>query len=135
MRSAPTLEDLGLRQQVSLYEAFGGPVIDSSDLLADPEAGLRALCAALSVPFSTSMLSWPAGPRESDGVWAPTAPTASPLNRFRTARTPPRDPFPPELEPLAEQCMPFYQRLSAHRLKFLAALVIGLEAKNAAEVR
>ena len=32
---------------------------------------LRALCAALGVPFDAAMLSWPAGPRDSDGVWAP----------------------------------------------------------------
>ena len=69
--SAPTLADLGLRQQAWLFEEFGGPVIDSTDLLAAPEAGLRALCAALGVPFSAAMLSWPAGPRPSDGVWAP----------------------------------------------------------------
>src|SRR6201986_29746 len=71
VRSAPTLDDLGLRQQVALFGEFGGPVIASADLLAAPEAGLRALCAALDVPFSPAMLSWPAGPRDSDGVWAP----------------------------------------------------------------
>ncbi len=38
VRSAPTLADLGLRQQAWLFEEFGGPVIDSSDLLAAPEA-------------------------------------------------------------------------------------------------
>src|ERR1700749_4742501 len=70
VRSAPTLSDLGLRQQAELFEEFGGPVIDSADLLAFPEAALRALCAALGVPFSPAMLSWPAGPRSSDGVWA-----------------------------------------------------------------
>ena len=71
VRSAPTPADLGLRQQAWLFEEFGGPVIDSADLLAAPEAGLRALCAALGVPFSAAMLSWPAGPRATDGVWAP----------------------------------------------------------------
>ena len=38
VRSAPTLADLGLRQQAWLFEEFGGPVIDSADLLAAPEA-------------------------------------------------------------------------------------------------
>jgi hypothetical protein len=135
VRSAPTLEDLGLRQQVSLYEAFGGPVIDSSDLLADPEAGLRALCAALSVPFSVSMLSWPAGPRDSDGVWGPywydsvwrstgfgrgNTPAAASSDATASSDTTSvsRDPLPPELEPLAEQCMPYYGRLAAHKLAF-----------------
>jgi hypothetical protein len=46
-------------------------VIDAADLLRDPPGVLRALCAALSVEFSERMLSWPPGPRVSDGVWAP----------------------------------------------------------------
>ena len=50
---------------------FGGPVMDSRDLLEHPEPMLRALCAALGVPFAPAMLSWPAGPRETDGVWGP----------------------------------------------------------------
>jgi len=32
---------------------------------------LRALCAELGIAFTPRMLSWPAGPRASDGVWAP----------------------------------------------------------------
>ena len=71
VRSAPTVADLGLRQQAEIFGEFGGPVLDSADLLAAPEAALRALCAALGVPFSAAMLSWPPGPRDSDGVWAP----------------------------------------------------------------
>ena len=31
----------------------------------------RALCALLGIEFTPRMLAWPAGPRESDGVWAP----------------------------------------------------------------
>jgi hypothetical protein len=117
VRSAPTLDDLGLRQQALLYEAFGGPVIDSSDLLAAPEAGLRALCAALEVPFDPAMLSWPAGPRESDGVWAPywydSVWKSTGFGRSSTA-----GPLPAELAPLAEECLPYYERLSRHKLRF-----------------
>ncbi len=129
VRSAPTLDDLGLRQQAALFEAFGGPVIDSTDLLAAPEAGLRALCGALDVPFDAAMLSWPPGPRDSDGVWAPywyesvwrstgftwAAPAASPAPAA-PGQAP--APLPPALEPLARQCLPYYQRLSEHKLKF-----------------
>ena len=32
---------------------------------------MRWLCTWLDIDFSDRMLSWPAGPRESDGVWAP----------------------------------------------------------------
>jgi hypothetical protein len=65
------LDDLGLRQQAEIFEAFGGPVVDSGDLLADPAGVLAALCRALGVPFDARMLAWPPGPRDSDGVWAP----------------------------------------------------------------
>jgi hypothetical protein len=45
-------------------------VIDAADLLRDPRAVLRAVCEALGVAFSDDMLSWPAGRRATDGVWA-----------------------------------------------------------------
>lgn len=46
------------------------PVIDAADILRNPPAMLAALCNKLQIPFDTAMLSWPAGPRASDGVWA-----------------------------------------------------------------
>jgi hypothetical protein len=64
-------EDIGLVQQCELYDQFDGvPVIDSADFLRDPEGYLRWLCAYAGVGFTVAMLHWPAGPRESDGVWA-----------------------------------------------------------------
>jgi hypothetical protein len=118
VRSAPTLSDLGLRQQAWLFEEFGGPVIDSADLLAAPEAGLRGLCAALGVPFSAAMLSWPAGARATDGVWAPHWYDSV----WRSTGFAPVTPGPPaalapSLEPLLEQCLPYYERLSDHKIK------------------
>jgi hypothetical protein len=69
--------DIGLLQQAELFDAVAQrlgrapPVIDAERFLRAPEAQLRALCARLGVPFSERMLAWPAGPRASDGVWAP----------------------------------------------------------------
>jgi hypothetical protein len=118
VRSAPTLSDLGLRQQAGLFEEFGGPVIDSADLLAAPEAGLRALCAALGVPFSASMLSWPAGPRDTDGVWAPYWYDSVRRSTGFTPAAPGRPPaLVPALEPLLEECLPYYERLSKNKIK------------------
>ena len=90
VRTEPTLADLGLAQQAEIFEAFGGPVVDSRDLLADPEGILRALCQALAVPFDHRMLAWPPGPRDTDGVWAPTGtPASGPRPASRpTARRP-----------------------------------------------
>jgi len=117
VRSAPTLDDLGLRQQVRLLREFGGPVIDSADVLAAPEAALRALCAALGVPFSPAMLSWPPGPRPSDGVWAPHWYGSV----WRSTGFAPPVPGPPpaldsSLEPLLAAAQPFYEELAKGKI-------------------
>jgi hypothetical protein len=118
VRSAPTLDDLGLRQQVQIFEHFGGPVIESADLLAAPEAALRALCAELGVPFSAAMLSWPPGPRDSDGVWAPywydNVIRSTGFVPVAASGEPPA--LPPALGALAEQCVPYYERLARYKL-------------------
>ena len=118
VRATPTLDDLGLRQQAWLFEEFGGPVIDSADVLAAPEAALRALCAALAVPFSPAMLSWPAGPRDSDGVWAPYWYDSV----WRSTGFVPVAPGPPpvlapSLEPLLATALPYYEKLRKSKIK------------------
>lgn len=47
------------------------PIVDATDILNDPPGMIGALCSALGIPFTEKMLSWPAGARQSDGVWAP----------------------------------------------------------------
>ncbi|WP_375260312.1 HAD family hydrolase [Palleronia sp.] len=69
-RDTPTLDDIGFPQQVDLYEQFGGVVIGSATIRADPPAALSRLCDALGLPFKDAMLRWPAGSHPSDGVWA-----------------------------------------------------------------
>jgi hypothetical protein len=73
-RDSVTANDIGLPQQWRLYEelqAAGATplVIDSSDFLREPAAYLRGLCAHVGLTFTDAMLSWPPGPRDSDGVW------------------------------------------------------------------
>lgn len=69
-REAPSFADIGFGQQTALYDQIGGLVIDSADIRADPEGMLRKLCKAIDLPFDPAMLSWPAGARPEDGVWA-----------------------------------------------------------------
>jgi hypothetical protein len=45
-------------------------IIDSDDLLRDPENMLQLLSKKLDLPFMSTMLNWLQGRRESDGVWA-----------------------------------------------------------------
>jgi Sulfotransferase domain len=116
VRAEPSLDDLGLAQQAEIFETFGGPVVDSRDLLTDPGGMLRALCQALAVPFDVRMLSWPSGPRDSDGVWAPYWYASVHASTGFAAYRAPAEPLPARLEPLAERCMPYYARLHAYRI-------------------
>lgn len=118
VRAEPTLEDLGLPQQVELYERFGGPVVDAADVLRDPRATLHALCAALGLAFDEAMLSWPAGPRASDGVWAPHWYAGVEASTGFAAESPGTgDPLPDRLRPLLDRCLPYYERLAPYALR------------------
>jgi hypothetical protein len=115
-------EDIGLPQQgwlIELWDEHGldVPIIDAGDFLRAPEPHLRWLCDWLYIPFTERMLSWPPGPRESDGVWAPhwyAAVWAS--TGFEAWR--PRDTA--ELSDhdaaVAEACRPVYDALHARRV-------------------
>lgn len=76
-RSEVTLDDIGVVRQRELFDREADrlgrapPVVRGADVLADPRGMLSALCEALGIPFDEAMLRWPAGPRDSDGVWAP----------------------------------------------------------------
>ena len=117
VRGEPTLEDLGLPQQVELFERFGGPVVDARTVLEDPPSMMRALCAALGVSYDPAMLSWPSGPQDSDGVWAKHWYDSVWSSTGFAAYVPNAEPLPVHLEPLLDRCRPFYDALAAHRLQ------------------
>jgi hypothetical protein len=92
-------------------------VLDSADLLAAPEAALRALCDALGVPFSAAMLSWPPGPRSTDGVWAPYwYDSVRRSTGFVPVVPGPSAALDPALEPLLDDCLPYYETLSKNKI-------------------
>jgi hypothetical protein len=121
-RREVTVEDLGLRKQVEIYdsvcEATGRepPVIEAADVLRQPEAALRRLCLALGVPFSAKMLSWPPGLRASDGVWAPHWYHAVAQSTGFAPMTPKPIDLPDELLDVAEACRPAYRYLRVRKL-------------------
>jgi hypothetical protein len=119
VRDTPTLADLGLEQQVEIFRRFGGPVIDAADIAAQPRPVLEALCDTLSIPFDEAMLSWPPGPRPTDGVWAPywyASVWESTGFTARASASAAEVALPPQLEPLAARCQHFYDELAAQRL-------------------
>jgi len=70
-REQATLDDIGFRQQVEVYRALGGVVIDSFDIRQDPRGALSGLCEKIGLVFDEAMLNWPAGGHPDDGAWAP----------------------------------------------------------------
>lgn len=76
-RENPTAEDLGFAAQARLWDEIADatgtapPVVSAEAVRADPAGTLQRLCAALGIPWTERMLSWPAGPKPYDGAWAP----------------------------------------------------------------
>lgn len=122
-RGTVSPEDIGIPQQARLFDLIteltgqAPPVIDSGAFLSDPEGHLRVLCRALGMPFDPAMLNWPAGPRDSDGEWAPHwYGTVWQSTGFGPApqQTPELD---DEAQAVAEDCQASYQRLFDRRLR------------------
>jgi hypothetical protein len=119
----PDLEDTGLPQQVELFRRVRArlgetpPVLDSDDVLEDPRGQLTALCAAWDLAFDEAMLSWPPGPRPTDGVWAPHWYAA--VERSTGFQPPRHTPvtLPEHLREVHEACLPLYRELWDQRLR------------------
>ena len=121
-RQGATLFDIGFVQQAELYDDVAGwseappIVIDSDDIRADPEAMLRKLCAAISIPFTRKMLRWPAGGNAADGVWAPHWYAAVHRSTGFEGTEGPLPDLGGVYADLAAQALPYYQKLAAKRL-------------------
>jgi hypothetical protein len=121
-REDPALEDLGFTQQAEIFDFVRmhtdavPPIVDARDVLQDPEPTLRLLCEAVGVEFSKSMLSWPPGLRDTDGIWAKhwygeVAKTTS----FQPYH-PKVSEVPESMGEIYERCLQSYKQLYEHRL-------------------
>jgi hypothetical protein len=75
VRPNVTMQDIGIEKQWHLFNHLKEKknhliVIDSNEILKDPERLLFNLCGQLNIPFYKEMLRWPQGPKPEDGVWA-----------------------------------------------------------------
>ena len=118
---SPTLRDTGLVEQVeilgTMLESDESPVVlDARELLLDPPGVLRRACEGLGIPFDGAMLSWPAGPKPEDGVWAKHWYYGVHASTGFEPYRPKTGPFPERLKPLLGECLPLYERLRQHAI-------------------
>ena len=122
-RENPALPDLGYEQQVEIFnfvaekQGAAPPVFDASDILEQPEPMLREMCRRLDVPFTPRMLSWPAGRRDSDGIWAKHWYHAVEQSTGFAPYHPKPDPVPAAYADLYEACLPHYDALYKIRVQ------------------
>lgn len=129
VKSRPTVtaDDIGVPRQLWIHdkvcELTGEEpvVIDAGEFLKAPEAHLRAWCGRLGLDFTDRMLSWPPGPRDTDGVWAPywydavLKSTGFEPYRERDRRV------PPEHQAVIDVCLPLYGQMFERRLRVFQA--------------
>ena len=122
-REQVCLDDLGFVQQAQLFEWLREQtgrtpaVVASADILRRPEPMLRALCRRLNVPFTSSMLQWPPGPRDSDGVWAPHWYASVHRSTGFMPYQPSKIDIPDHLMSIVEEAQPHYRTLAQHRIR------------------
>ena len=115
-------EDIGIHQQWELYNFLVEKkqpfiIVDSGEILKNPQKVLSDLCDALEIPFYEQMLSWPAGAKPEDGIWAKYwYSNVHKTTHFAPQPTSNRE-LPAYLQPLYAECRQYYNLLSQHAIK------------------
>ena len=124
-----TRQEIGFEEQRRLFDRLcdrdgrAPPVIDSDDLLEDPQRMVAAYCSAVGVPFVPEALSWEPGDRadvlwyDSDAsIWHETLKNTDGL-KPQPRKTVDPDRLPPQMQDLYRAFLPHYEHLRAHRLR------------------
>ena len=118
----PSMQDVGYAMQTELIDylekhSIPFVVLDATHFLKNPEGVLRQLCKKVGIPFQSHMLSWEAGARPEDGVWAPHWYKNVHRSTSFTPYQPKTTPFPEHLKALLQACQEHYQRIEGLALR------------------
>lgn len=117
----PIMRDIGVEQQSEMHQTLtkngkAPIVLDSAELLKNPEVVLSKLCDELGIPFDKKMLSWKKGARPEDGIWAKYW-YSNVQNSTGFGKPKTEEPIVPDhLKELYEEAMPHYLELRKHSL-------------------
>ncbi len=118
----PAMHDIGVKKQFELYQMLKSSgklhaIVDTKELLLNPQKVLATLCQKLEIDFDPAMLHWEAGARPEDGVWAQywyaSVHRSTGFMPYQEKQIVLR----PDLEALSEECMAYYQPLYEAAIK------------------
>lgn len=117
----PTLNDIGIKKASELFLFLKKNertpiVIDSDELLKNPETYLEKLCDLLNIPFSDKMLQWKKGGIPEDGIWAKHWYGNVHNSEGFAVQKSSSQPLPEHLEPLLKEALPYYETLKGNIL-------------------
>ncbi len=118
----PTLNDIGIKKASELFiflkkNGKTPIVIDSDELLKNPESYLKKLCDLLDIRFSGKMLRWQKGGIPEDGIWAKHWYANVHNSEGFAVQKSSSQPLPKHLETLLNEALPFYETLKNNILK------------------
>ena len=120
--SNPSMKDIGIAEQLTLFNFFKNHnkpalILDTHELLKNPEKVLKTLFEKLNLDFDQSMLQWEAGPKKADGVWAKywyaNAHKSTGFQKLENKDIQLNE----DLIPLLESCNQIYNTLFEHAIK------------------
>lgn len=112
----PSLKDVGYADHIELKRYFdteGIPylILDSKEVLMDPESVLKQVCERIGISFNARMLNWVKGARPEDGVWAKHWYSNIHRSTGYMKYAPKEEVFPERLNALLKECQALYQEL------------------------
>ena len=114
---------LGFPQQFDLFtqlrekKGVAPIILDSTDILINPESMLKKLCRTLGIPFTNKMLKWPKGRRKSDGIWGKHWYNAVEQSTSFQAYQKKDEKIPIEYTAIYEESLEFYLQLYNQRIQ------------------
>jgi len=116
-----SLDETGFVEMVEILDASLAAgntpiVVDARVLLSDPARVLAELCERLGLEYDEAMMSWPAGPKPEDGVWAPHWYASVHQSTTWSPWTPRTGDLSAEFESVLAEALPLYERLQEHAI-------------------
>jgi len=118
----PTLQDVGYAAHLKLLRYLNDHhlkviVLDGKSVMLNPKKVLTELCDQINIPFDKTMLSWNAGARVEDGVWAKHWYHNVHKSTGFAEYVQKEIDFPERLRPLLHTCQPMYNELCQLAIK------------------